>query len=109
MPLQVLQEKSRYILGIAAGKGGVGKQTVAILLVAALARRGQRVGLFDADPYGSSLGKMMEADILSEKKERKWRLVCLGIVLLFIALEEISLWKGQRSLFCRWNLLKECS
>jgi len=47
------------ILGIASGKGGVGKSTVASNLAVTLARQGRRVGLLDADIYGPSQPRMM--------------------------------------------------
>lgn len=49
----------RHIIGIASGKGGVGKSTVAANLAVALARDGARVGLLDADIYGPNVPMML--------------------------------------------------
>lgn len=46
---------ARSVLAVGAGKGGVGKSTVAVNLALALKERGLRVGLLDADIYGPSV------------------------------------------------------
>jgi ATP-binding protein involved in chromosome partitioning len=51
----------KYILAISSGKGGVGKSTVSSHLAAALAKKGAKVGLMDADIYGPSIPRMLGA------------------------------------------------
>lgn len=46
-------------IAIASGKGGVGKSTVTVNLAVALARKGKKVGVIDADIYGFSIPDMM--------------------------------------------------
>ncbi len=50
------------IIAIASGKGGVGKSTVAVNLAVAFAKSGSRVGLIDADIFGPSVPKMLNAE-----------------------------------------------
>jgi Mrp family chromosome partitioning ATPase len=47
-----------HIIAVMSGKGGVGKSSVAALLAIASRKRGERVGLLDADITGPSIPRM---------------------------------------------------
>ncbi len=49
----------KNIIAVGAGKGGVGKTTVAVNLALALARSGSKVGMIDGDIYGPNVPIMM--------------------------------------------------
>jgi ATP-binding protein involved in chromosome partitioning len=49
----------KNVIAVGAGKGGVGKTTVAVNLALALARCGSRVGLLDGDIYGPNVPIML--------------------------------------------------
>jgi ATP-binding protein involved in chromosome partitioning len=55
----MLPRSKTRILGIASGKGGVGKSSVTVNLAVALAGKGHDVGILDADVYGFSVPKML--------------------------------------------------
>jgi ATP-binding protein involved in chromosome partitioning len=52
-------EGVRNIIAVGAGKGGVGKTTVAVNLALALAKHGGRVGMIDGDIYGPNVPIML--------------------------------------------------
>ena len=55
----VLPPGVKNLIAVAAGKGGVGKSTVAANLAVSLKLEGARVGLLDADIYGPNQPQMM--------------------------------------------------
>jgi ATPases involved in chromosome partitioning len=114
----------RHIIGIASGKGGVGKSTVAVNLAIALARLGYRVGLADADIYGPSVpimtgteGELPGAEPIEEGKEVILPIEKYGVKWMsigyFAQREQALIWRGpmacnaikQMILQVRWGVL----
>jgi ATP-binding protein involved in chromosome partitioning len=52
-------ESLTRVIGIASGKGGVGKSSLTVNLAVAAASKGLRVGILDADVYGHSIPRLM--------------------------------------------------
>ena len=114
----------RHIIGIASGKGGVGKSTVAVNLAVALARLGYKVGLADADVYGPSVplmtgteGFVPEAEEIAEGKEVIHPIEKYGVKWMSIGYfaepGQALIWRGpmacnalkQMILQVRWGIL----
>ena len=114
----------RHIIGIASGKGGVGKSTVAVNLAVALARLGYKVGLADADVYGPSVplmtgteGAVPEAEQITEGKEVIYPIEKYGVKWMSIGYfaepGQALIWRGpmacnalkQMILQVRWGVL----
>ncbi|MDO4686988.1 MAG: Mrp/NBP35 family ATP-binding protein, partial [Corynebacterium sp.] len=55
-------DSTTRVFAVASGKGGVGKSSMTVNLAAALASRGLKVGILDADIYGHSIPHMMGSD-----------------------------------------------
>ncbi len=95
-----MKKISEKTLLIGAGKGGVGKSTVAVNLSIALASQGLKVGLLDADLYGPSIPIMLGLRNIPPQKKEKWILPFekFGIHTLsigaFLEEERSILWRG---------------
>ncbi len=97
----LLQPTTRTrIIGVASGKGGVGKSTVTANLAVALAQKGYKVGLMDIDVYGFSQGRIMGAtgqpDVTEDQKIIPWdrhgvKLVSMG---MFVPEDQAIVWRG---------------
>ncbi len=57
--VQFTPDSLTRVIAVTSGKGGVGKSTVTVNLAAALAARGQRVGIVDVDVHGFSVPGLM--------------------------------------------------
>jgi len=95
----LLMEGVRSIVAVASGKGGVGKSTVAVNLAVALARRGLKVGLLDADIYGPSLPRMLGLNRKPQVRDEKmvplaaWGVRAMSIGFL-VEEETPMIWRG---------------
>ncbi|MCC6317842.1 MAG: Mrp/NBP35 family ATP-binding protein [Gemmatimonadaceae bacterium] len=98
-PTPVLYPNLGHVIAVSSGKGGVGKSTVAVNLAVALARRGFRVGLMDADVYGPNIPRMMGVDgappVHNEKivprEAHGVKLISLGFL---IDRDQPAIWRG---------------
>jgi ATP-binding protein involved in chromosome partitioning len=61
----------KNVIAVGAGKGGVGKTTVAVNLAVALAKMGSRVGIIDGDMYGPNVPIMLGLSQPLESHEGK--------------------------------------
>jgi ATP-binding protein involved in chromosome partitioning len=90
----------KTVVAVASGKGGVGKSTVAVNLAVALARRGLKVGIMDADIYGPSVPRMLglnqQPRLTDDKKMIPLEAYGLKAVSIGFIVEEGSpmIWRG---------------
>ncbi len=88
------------VIGIASGKGGVGKSTVTANLAVALKEQGARVGVIDMDIYGFSQGRMFGAKEKARVNEREqiipWHVHGIELVSMSMFVEEgqAIVWRG---------------
>jgi len=87
------------IIAVSSGKGGVGKSTVAVNLALALAKKGARVGIMDADIYGPNLPRMLGVDEPPPVRDQKIQpLEAYGIKVMSIGFmierDQPAIWRG---------------
>jgi ATP-binding protein involved in chromosome partitioning len=61
-PIGQIGLKAKAVIAVAAGKGGVGKSTLAASIALTLSRLGAKTGLMDADVYGPSIPHLLGLD-----------------------------------------------
>ncbi len=91
--------RSKSVIAIGSGKGGVGKSTIAASIALGLKRSGCRVGLMDADVYGPSIPHLLGVDGKPEAKENKIQpihvqgmpVISMGF---FVPKDEAVVWRG---------------
>jgi ATP-binding protein involved in chromosome partitioning len=54
---------AKNIIAITSGKGGVGKSTVSVNIAIALAQKGYKIGILDADVYGPNVPRLTNTDL----------------------------------------------
>lgn len=65
----------KHVIAVGAGKGGVGKSTVSLLLALGLKRRGNKVALLDADVYGPSMPKLTGTEQAQPLADEQGRII----------------------------------
>jgi ATP-binding protein involved in chromosome partitioning len=87
------------VIAVSSGKGGVGKSTVTANLAVALAQRGKKVGILDADIYGPNIPRMFGRFERPEVKNHRIQpLEALGVKLMSIGFlvdrDAAAIWRG---------------
>jgi ATP-binding protein involved in chromosome partitioning len=84
---------------VASGKGGVGKSSVTVNLAAAMAAKGLKVGVVDADIYGHSVPRMLGTadrptkvdDMIMPPQAHGVKVISIG---MFTAGNDAVVWRG---------------
>lgn len=103
----------KNIIGVASGKGGVGKSTTAANLALALHAEGASVGLLDADIYGPSQPMMMGLSARPESSDGKTMepLISHGVQVMSIGFlvspNEAMVWRGPMATQALEQLLRQ--
>ena len=90
---------AKSVIAVGAGKGGVGKSSIASYLACGLARSGAKVGLMDADVYGPSIPHLFGINETPRLIEGKIQpITAAGVKILSMGLlippREAVIWRG---------------
>ncbi len=109
--------KVKHIIAVSSGKGGVGKSTVSANLAVALANKGYKVGLLDADIFGPSIPKMFGIedarpvletvdgrDLIVPEEKYGVRILSIGF---FVEPKQAVLWRGSMASNALKQLINE--
>jgi ATP-binding protein involved in chromosome partitioning len=91
----------KNVIAVGAGKGGVGKTTVAVNLAIALSQSGSRVGMIDGDVYGPNVPIMLgvgKAQLMADEQQKIIPLERHGIHVVSMGLlagdDSAVIWRG---------------
>src|SRR6188508_2990524 len=90
----------KNVIAVGAGKGGVGKTTVAVNLALSLAKCGSRVGILDGDIYGPNVPMMMgiNTQLTTDNQRRIVPAEKYGVQVISIAFmtkdDDAIIWRG---------------
>lgn len=95
-----VQKFAKRFIAVSSGKGGVGKSTIAANLAAAMAHKGFKVGILDADVYGFSIPRMLGVEgppttidekLVPPRKGDNLQVISMGF---FVDEDEPVIWRG---------------
>lgn len=87
----------KRIVAVGAGKGGVGKSTVAVNLALALMQSGLRVGLMDADIYGPSVPVLLGLEDGAQRARMTERKQIIPLEAFGLAVVSFGFFLGPKS------------
>ena len=104
----------KRIIAVASGKGGVGKSTIAANLAVSLSKKGEKVGLLDADVYGPSIPKLMgieneKAELGKNKKLSPVIAHNVGVMSigLLVDPDKPMIWRGPMAQSALYQMLRD--